>query len=151
MIELQATKVVVLTPPAAKVDNAAFTTASLDTKGWDHVLILCILGDIDIDMVALKLQESDADSGYADITGLIYGTSAMPDGTTSALPTAAAGDNKVFAFDVNLVGRKRYLDVAATGGDGSAGTYMTVIAILSRGQESPTTYAERGLAGLLAV
>ena len=102
-------------------------------------------------MAALKVQESDNSgmSGAADISGLVYGTSTLADSSiTSSLPSATA-DNTVFAFDIPLNGRKRYLDVVATAGDGTAGTYMTVLALLSRGKEVPNSATERGLAAVL--
>ncbi len=59
-----------------------------------------------------------------DVTGLVYGTSAGIAGTTSALPTAT-DDNKCFKFEIDLRGRKRYLDLVATCGDGATGTFAT--------------------------
>src|SRR5262249_3144925 len=102
--------------------------------------ILVILGATDIAMAALKVQQSDASgSGYADVSGLDY---------AAALPGAGA-DNTIYAFDIDLRGKKRYLDVVATGGDGAAGAYFTVIAILSKAEQLPTTVAQRGLAATL--
>lgn len=151
MIDTQNQKVVMLTPPAAIVDNAAFVTTRLDTLGWEYCTIYCFFGAIDIAMVTLKVQESDADTmvGAADISGLVYGTSTLPESsTTSSLPSATS-DNSIFAFDISLIGRKRYLDVSATGGDGAAGTYLTIVAVLSRAKEAPNTASERGLAAVL--
>lgn len=141
MIDEQNVKYVNVTPPAAIVDNASFATASIDTKGWNYVTILFILGAADIAMSALKLQESDTDSSYADITGATF---------AGSLPSAT-DDNKIYAFHVNLLGRKRYLDVVATGGDGAAGTYGTCLAILSRGEQAPDTATLRGLGGQVFV
>lgn len=151
MIENQNQKIVVLTPPAAIVDNAAFTTATLDTLGWAYCTIYCVFGAMDIAMAALKVQESNDSgmSGAADVTGLVYGTSALADSTTTSSLPSATSDNTVFAFDISLNGRKRYLDVSATGGDGSAGTYLTIFAVLSRGKEVPNSASERGLAAVL--
>ena len=144
MIPSQMTKVVSLTPPAAIVDNASYTTAELDTKGWSYCTIYAYLGATDIAMTALKVQESDtAGSGHADVTGLVFGTSTNIDGSTSALPSAT-DDNKLYAFDIDLRGRKRYLDVVATAGDGTTGTYLVAWAVLSRGAEAPVSSSERG-------
>lgn len=151
MNPLQNTKLVSMTPPAAIVDNTSYTTAEIDTKGWDYAQIICYLGATDIAMAALKVTESDTSgSGHADVAGLVVGTSVDIDGTTSALP-ASTDDNKFVVFDIDLRGRKRYLDVTATAGDGSAGTYLTAIALLSRGKESPQTVAERGCDTVLRV
>lgn len=135
-------KFVEVTPPAAKVDDAEFTTAAIDTAGWEHLKILCYIGDIDVNFVAMKLQESDASNmgSAADIAGTVGGTD-------FTLPTAAAGDNTINTFDVDLRGRKRYIDLVAEGGDGTAGTFMTVIAILSRPTISPNSASDRGVDG----
>jgi HK97 family phage major capsid protein len=122
-------KVVLLTPPAAIVDNAAFTTAALDTYGFDEVEIYVAFGAMDIAVAVLKVQESDDSgmSGAADITGAILGTSANDTGSTSTLPSATS-DNTIIKFEIDMRGRKRYLDVSLTGGDGSAGTFAVVLA-----------------------
>ena len=76
MIQGLRNKYFVVTPPAAVVNNASFTTAAIDTKGFAHLQIVCLFGAMDIAMVALKVQESDDSgmSGAADITGLVGGT-----------------------------------------------------------------------------
>ena len=150
MNQLQQVKYVNLTPPAAIIDNSAVTVAELDTLGWDYANIVAILGATDIAMTALSVTESDASGlGHAAVTGLVYGTSTDIDGNTSALPTAT-DDNGFFVFQIDLRGRKRYLDVSATVGDGTAGTFITIIAILSRGDTGPSTVAGMGAAGVLA-
>ena len=144
MNALQNVKVVNVTPPAAIVDAASFSTTAIDTAGFGKLAVYFSLGATDIAMTALKLQESDDSgmSGAADITGCVYGASGAP-----ALPTAT-DDNKVFGFFVNLAGRERYIDVVATAGDGSAGTYGSCIAVLYNGDaiDDATT---RGLAANL--
>ena len=146
MNQAQNMKVVNYCPPTAIKDNASFTTNTIDTAGFGKLAIYFTLGATDIAMTALKVQESDDSgmSGAADITGLVYGTSANPEtGTTSALPTAD-NDNGVFAFFINLSGRKRYIDVVATAGDGSTGTFGSGVAFLYNG-DGINTAAERGL------
>ena len=152
MNALQQTKVVNVIPPVAIVDNASWTTTEIDTKGYDACAIYINLGASDIAMTALKVQESDTSgSGMADITGLVYGTSTLPTadgGATSALPSAT-DDGTVFAFFISLQGRKRYLDVVATAGDGAAGTFASGIAVLYKAEQVPTTATDRGLAANL--
>lgn len=150
MNQAQNLKVVNYCPPTAIKDAASFTTNAIDTAGFGKLAIYFTLGATDIAMTALKVQESNDSgmSGAEDITGLVYGTSANPEtGTTSALPTAD-DDNKVFAFFINLSGRKRYIDVVATAGDGSAGTFGSGVAFLYDG-DGINTAAERGLGGNL--
>jgi hypothetical protein len=151
MIHGQLHKVVNLTPPAAIVDNASYTVAELDTLDWDYCQIYVILGATDIAMTALAVTESDTSgSGHANVTGLVFGTSTNLAGSTSALPTAT-DDNDVFRFDIDLRKRKRYLDVTATAGNGTAGTFACIIAILSRGRIGPETAAEGGCNQILRV
>ena len=150
MIPTQITKTVSITPPGAIVDDTSYTTAAVDTKGWEYATIYVYLGATDIAMAALKVQESDDNSAYSDVTGLVYGTSTNSAGSTSTLPSAT-DDNKFFAFHVDLKGRKRYLDLVATAGNGAAGTYLTAWAVLSRGKEFPNSATERGLSQELMV
>ena len=151
MIQAQEKKYVNLTPPAAIVDNASLTVAELDCLGWDYCEILVILGATDIAMSALTVTESDTSgSGHGDVTGLIFGTSANTAGDTSSLP-AATDDNDIFKFEIDLRKRKRYLDLTATVGNGTAGAYVAVIAILSRGRVTPSTAAEAGCNQILRV
>jgi hypothetical protein len=137
-------KLVSITPPAAISDNATLTTAEIDTKGWDHLDIVVYEGATDIAMAALSVTESDtAGSGHANITGLVWGTSTNIDGSTSALPSAT-DDNLFQLAQIDLRGRKRYIDVTCTTGDGAAGSYVTIFGILRRGQVTPTSVSEMG-------
>ncbi len=142
MIDVLNQKVVPVTPPAAIVDDAGFTTAAVDAieAGW--VTFLVLLGATDIALAAFKLRESNDDGSadaYADVPGADFSVS------PATLPSAT-DDNKVFAIQVNMLGRKRYLDLTLTAGNGSTGTYATVIAILSRLQITPQKAADRGFA-----
>jgi hypothetical protein len=150
MNSAQHDKFVSITPPAAIVDNSSYTTTAVDTKGFAYLRVFAYLGATDIAMTALKLQESDDSgmSGAADITGLVYGTSSNVAGSTSALPSAT-DDNKCFVFEVDLRGRKRYIDLVATAGDGSAGTYLAAFALLSRAGDVGVTATERGFGDIL--
>jgi len=151
MNEAQVAKWVNVTPPAASIDNASATTAEIDTLGYDYAEVIVVLGATDIAMTALSVTESDTSgSGHANVTGLIYGTSTDIDGSTSVLPTALQDDG-IFKFEVDLRGRKRYLDVTATIGNGTAGTVVTILARLSRPDVSPTTAAGAGCTAILRV
>lgn len=125
--------------PAAILDNASATATEIDTKGFGHCVIAVQLGATDIAMSALKVQESDTSgSGFGDVTGLIVGTSDNIDGSTSALP-AATDDDTLTLFQIALTGaRKRYLKVVATAGNGSAGTYVSAMACLTKKDEGPS-------------
>lgn len=144
---LQQIKILPVTSPAAIVDNAAFVTNIIDTKGWDEALFVFQLGASDIAMAALKLTESEdsAMSGAVDITGADFSVS------PATLPSATA-DDTLFGVHVKLGGsRKRYMDLSATGGDGSAGAFASGFVILAKGEASPDSVSERGFNQLLYV
>lgn len=147
MNSLQNVKVVNFCPPGAVVDAADFTTTAIDTAGFGKCAIFFSLGATDIAMGALKLQQSDDSgmSGAADITGAVYGASGAP-----SLPSAT-DDNKVYAFHVSLQGKKRYLDLVATAGNGSVGTYGSGIAILYNGTDFDPSNGDQNVGGALYV
>lgn len=137
---LQNIEVRKLIEPAAIVDNAAFTTDTIDTKGYNEALFIVQFGAMDIAAAAFKLQESNDSgmSGAVDVAGADF--SVLP----LTLPSASA-DHLLFAINVKLGGpRKRYLDVSLTGGDGSAGSFAAGIVLLTKGATEPSTTASRG-------
>lgn len=149
-------KLVRVTSPAAIVDNASLACIAVDTRGFKFARYVVYYGGSDIAVAALKVQESDTltDSttleSAADITGAIFGTSANDAGSTSTLPSAT-DDNKFFTVEIDLRGRKRYLNPVVTGGDGSAGAYFAVWCELYRGEITPTTAAQKGVSQNLRV
>lgn len=151
MIETQALKIMSVTPPAAIVDNASFTTAEIDTLGWDYATFIFYLGATDIAFTAMKVQESDTTgSGMADVPGAVFGTSLNDAGATSTLPSAT-DDNKIFAISLDLTKRKRFLDPVVTIGDGTVGGFCAALCILSRGEQGPNTAVESGFSQRLIV
>lgn len=145
MISQFAEKIVLLTPPAAKVNNGAFTVAYVDTLGFDYVVFDVILGAVDIGITVLKLTESDVSgSGYTDIVGSRYGTDNNDTGAVSVVPDS--GDsNEMFSLFVDLRGgRKRYIQPAITIGSGSTGGYAVVTARLGKPEITPYTAAGTG-------
>lgn len=145
-----------VTPPAAIVDNASLTCNVIDTLGYDYVEVFVGIGATDIATVACKVQESDTKSNTttltsgADVTGLVYGTSTNIAGSTSSLPSSTA-DNTCVKFEIDTRGRKRYLLPVVTGGDGTAGTYYAVWALLSKAELLTDTAAGRGYGDILRV
>ena len=146
MIEALKQKFVAITNPGAIVDDAAFTTATIDTRGYAFATILVVLGALDIAIAAFKLREGDASdmSDAADVSGADFSVS------PATLPSATA-DNNLYAIHVNLKGRKRYLDLSLTGGNGTAGSYAAAVAILSQASEVPASATDRGFAQELIV
>lgn len=141
MNQLQNAKVVKVTQPAAIVDNAAFTTATIDSLGFRKMLIIVALGALDIAIAAMKLTNSDASNmgSATDISGADFSVSPL------TLPSASA-DNTLYGIHVDCRGKKRYYDLSLTGGDGTAGTFADVTVILFDPEESPATATERGFA-----
>jgi hypothetical protein len=137
MLSIAKTKFAAITPPAAIVDNAAFTTTAIDTKGFAWLTIVVLFGALDIAPASSKIRQSDA-SNMSSSSDIAVG------GTDYSLATASS-DNQFHVFDINLLGKKRYIDFEITGGDGTTGTYMTAIAILSRGAEAPDSVTERNV------
>ena len=120
-----------LIPPAVIRDNASFTSVEIDTKGFSYLTVVCALGATDIAMAALKLQSGDVSGTLADVSGLNFSGGTDIAGNTTSLPSAT-DDNKVFVFQVDLRGKKRYWNIVATAGDGATGTYLSAVAVLSR-------------------
>lgn len=156
-------KFVAITPPAADATGATLTTASLDTKGYDWVTIVAHFGVVGngAAVTTMKLTESDTDSSYGDIavgsatkaSFITADATPLSDGTAAVTPTGTAGagncDNGFYAWQVNMKGRKRYLDVSIV--CAAVSQFVTIFAILSRGSAMPNTMAERGLTGEIIV
>ena len=139
-------KLVWVIDPVAIVDNASWTTIEIDTLGYDYAQVVFRLAANDIAMTALKVQETDTTgTGEVDITGADFSVTTVndTDGVAFALPSAT-DDNTSWVWDLNLKGRKRFLKLIATNGDGTAGGFAAAVAILSRAKAVPVTAAERG-------
>jgi hypothetical protein len=151
MNQLQASKYSQVIAPAAIVDNASFSSNEIDSLDFDYLTVVVNIGATDIAMAALKLQSSDSSgSGFADVDGLDCDGDTDIDGSAAALPSAG-DDNNLVVFQVDLRGQKRYFDLVATAGDGSAGTFASAIAILSKGAVSPVSAADMGAETVLRV
>ena len=151
MVNEQATKFVQVIPPVAIKDNTAWVSGIIDTIGWAYCTIIVNLGATDIAVALLKVQEALTSGGsYSDVDGLVFGTSNNISGSASTLPSAT-DDDTLFAFDIDLKDRLRFLDLQATAGNGAAGSFMSAIAILSRGKQAPITAAQRGASQILRV
>lgn len=148
MVSAQAVRYFNITPPAAIVDAADFTTNVIDTVAngvkFDYLTVVVQLGATDIGLTALKMQQSDASgSGFADITGTVGGTD-------FTLPSAT-DDNGFVVFNIDLRGKKRYFDLVATGGNGTLGTYMSAVAILSRAKVGPNSATDSNALAMVTV
>lgn len=145
-------QLVSVTPPGAIVDNAAYTTAEIDsvdsTLGKAAFLTFVVyLGATDIALAAFKVTESDTSgSGHADVSGADFSVS-------PATLAGATDDNKFFLVTIDLrnAARKRYFDLTLTAGDGTLGTYACAWAERWYLTKSPTSASELGVSQYLAV
>ena len=150
MIEIQNTKIGILTPPQIQ-NNGDFTTNTyIDTAGWGHLRILFMTGVITASSpigstaegTAPLVEECDTTGGtYTDVSG-------------AALADAIADDEDglLFAIDIDLTkSHKRYMQVQAPhSGDGTPGAALAIIGILSRPDgNGPVNAAAMGLAELI--
>ena len=140
-------------PPQVLVNGSAWTSNVIDTRDFAYCEILVQLGALDAALTVLKVQEADVGSGStltngADVTGLVFGTSVGSALSASTLPAATA-DNNLYALNIDLKGRKRYLQIQATIASGSAGGYLAALARLSRDAVNPSDTTGFGCAQVL--
>lgn len=133
------------------VDNAAFTTSEIDTKGYRYCTILAAAGNVPANVASMTVTESDT-TGSNHAAFITFGTTANIAGSTSAVFAASGGDGTVKIIEIDLRGRKRFLDFTCTAGDGSATvTELCAIAILWNPESSPITATERGASEIIRV
>lgn len=134
--------------PAAIVDNNTFTATPVDCRGATHVEVVVQPGATDIAFTALRLQESDTSGGtYTDVPGATFASGTSYDGVALALPSAT-DDNLPHVFQGSWLGRKRFLRVLATIGDGVAGGFCCAIARLSGVDIVPETATNMASGGV---
>jgi len=141
MIQGTLSKDVVSIYPQARLNNASFSVASVDRKDFDYATLEVTLGATDVGLTAFKLQESDDNSTWTDVVGGDFSIS-------GTLP-ASTNSNTLWAWDINLTGRKRYLRPAITVGNGTLGAFLTAKFKLTRAEQEPYNAATRNLAGVL--
>jgi hypothetical protein len=129
--------------PQARLNNGSFTVASVDRKDFDYATLEVVLGATDVALTTLKLQESDDNSTWSDVTGGDFSIS-------GTLPTSSSS-NTLWGWDIDLRGRKRYLRPVITVGSGTLGAFLAAVFKLGRAEEAPYSAATRNLAGLLSL
>lgn len=125
------------------VDIASSATMehAIDTLGFDHASIdvvfeaVAAAGTNSAVATVLKLQSSDTNGSFADLTGYVGGTS-------FTIPTPANTNvTEVIRFDLDLRGKKRYINVVATP---QAQSGIAAVCRLSKAEQHPTTAAGKG-------
>lgn len=111
--------------------GVAFDTTVLG--GLGEVAAIVTFGNVAADTTLLEVQHSNDNSTWAKVTGAEF--------TSTALPTAAAGDNKQWLFHFRTGGSlRRYLRVRCTAG--AASTLYGVIWIGLHGAKGVTGTTE---------
>lgn len=137
MIHSQMDKVVGSVPTAV---GTSAVTLTIDTRGYDHasVSVLRASNASTVFASVLKVEQSDDNSSYSDVSGLVGGT----DFTIPAVSDTAVAS--IVKLDVDTKAKKRYLKVTATP---AVSVNTVVTARLSRGEVAPATASEAGCIG----
>lgn len=133
---------------AAATATNATATGRIDTLGFEFCSISVVLDStsaVSNKPAVLKVAESDDtnSSNFADITALVGG------GTGGfTIPSMSSTSASIFKFDINLLGRKRYLRVSHTPQAASHAT--AVVAQLTRANALPISATTLGTAVYVA-
>lgn len=141
MIHAQNHKVVAELPTAA-IGSTATATLTIDCLGYDHasVTVLRASNASTVFANAVKVEESDDNSSYSNVTALVGG------GTGGFSIPAVSNTNatSVLKFDIDTRAKKRYLKVSYTPG---ATATVAMVARLGRAEESPVSNSDAGVIG----
>lgn len=139
MKEIQSSVVKQAIAPVAIKDNAAFVSQGIDTADADYAEFHLNIGVTDIAFAALKVVESDV---LTNPTTLDTPTDVL-DVTTKP---GATDDGSIWIVGVNLKKlRKRYIQLQATAGDGTAGTFASATCVLKKSGAIGSSAADRGV------
>ena len=138
MIHSQNDRVVAELPTAA-VGATATANLTIDTIGYDYCSLTVLRASNAATTFAnvLKVEESDDNSSYANVTALVAGGTGGF--TIPAISVAGTSSASVVKLDVDTKARKRYLKVSYTPG---ASATVAITGRLSRAAESPATASD---------
>lgn len=130
------------TLPTAAVGSTATSTLTIDRLGYDHVSVSAIRASNASTVFAsvLKVEESDNNSDYTDVTALVGGG-------TGGFTIPAVSDTSsaaIVQMDIDCKAKKRYLKVSMTPG---ASATLGIVAGMSRAEVAPTNASGKGLIG----
>jgi len=132
---------------AAKLSSGDIATNAthqhaIDTLGFDYASIdvcfepVAAAGTNSSVAIALTLQQGDTTSSYTDVTGFVGGTS-------FTIPTPSDTEStSVVRFNVDMRGKKRYLNVYATP---NAASPVVSVARLGKPEETPVAATAAGV------
>jgi len=146
MNRLESTKTVASLGTADTATNATFTH-SIDTLGYDYASIDVVMeastATTAAVALALKLGQSDTNSAFADITAFVGGGS----GGFTIPTTSLTGASNIVRFNLDMRGKRRYLQVSATP---VAASVVCSVARLGKGDVGPVSAAEVGVAAVVS-
>jgi hypothetical protein len=146
MNHLESTKTVASLGTADTATNATFTH-SIDTLGFDYASIDVVMeastATTAAVALALKLGQSDTNSAFADITAFVGGGS----GGFTIPTTSLTGASNIVRFNLDMRGKRRYLQVSATP---VAASVVCSVARLGKGDVGPVSAAEVGVAAVVS-
>lgn len=133
---------VVAEVPAAAVGATATATLTIDTIGYDHasVTVLRASNASTVFANAVKVEESDDNSSYSNVTALVGGGT----GGFSIPAVSNTSSAAILKFDIDTRAKKRYLKVSYTPG---ASANVAIVGRLGRAEESPVSNADAGVIG----
>jgi hypothetical protein len=130
--------------PTAAIGATATATLTIDTMGYDHasIAVLRASNASTVFANAVKVEESDDNSSYSNVTALVGGGTGGF--TIPGIAASATGSASILKLDVDTKAKKRYLKVSYTPG---ASATVAIVARLGRGEVSPETAAQAGVIG----
>lgn len=104
--------------------------AGIDTLGFEDALAIVYAAPTGSGTTSdFKLQDADADTGYADVTGGVF----------TQLTTV--GGAKQYVMNIKLSNRKRWIRIVHTGAGGSAAGTAYAVVVLVNPRIAPVSQA----------
>lgn len=141
MIHAQNDKVVAALPTGT-VASSETATLTIDTNGYEHASVTVVRASnaSTVFASALKVEESDDNSDYSNVTALVGGGTGgftIPTVSSTSVPS-------IVKMDIDTKARKRYLKVSMTP---NTAVNVSMQARLSRGAVAPASASEAGVIG----
>lgn len=142
MIDTQNLQFVQAIPPQSLSGPGDAQQFVVDTAGWEYLTYVSSIGTATAAFDEYCALESNTLTGaFGTVPNSAFGAS--PNTTAAPLP-GATNDFTNGAIFIPLFGRMRYHKFRAKAANGNIG--ISVLAILSRGEQAPSTATLRGLA-----
>jgi hypothetical protein len=130
------------TLPTAAVGSTATSTLTIDRLGYDHVSVSAIRASNASTVFAsvLKVEESDNNSDYTNVTALVGGGS----GGFTIPAVSDTNSAAVVQMDIDCRAKKRYLKVSMSPG---ASATLALVAGMSKAEVAPVNASQKGVIG----